>query len=123
MPIIVLAPLLALLPMWKIFKGAGDFRKELQITVQETRHENGQIEMLGTVHNSGTTSWDNISVNIDFFNKEGKFIDQETGRISQSVAPQATENFKITIPSPSDRIKEKDVRMELKIADAMSRMF
>jgi hypothetical protein len=123
MPLIILLPLLSMIPMWQIFKGKGDFRKDLQITVLETRKDEGKIDILGTVQNSGKTAWENIQLTVDFFDAQGKFLDQESGRVTNSVGPGDTEHFKISILSPSDRIKPKDVRMEVKAGDAFSRMF
>jgi hypothetical protein len=115
--------ILILLPMWKLYKPKGDFRKDLQVEMLELRKDSGNIEILGTIQNNGATEWNFISLNADFFDPQGKFLDQHTERLSNSIPPGDTAHFKITILSPSERTKAKDVRIELKVADASTRMF
>ena len=118
-------PLLVLcfLPMWRLYRPKGDYRKDLQVTVLEKRTTDSLFEILGTVQNNGKTEWENIELNVEFYSAEGKFIDEAFGRVSSTVEPGKSEHFKIAIPAASDRIRAESSRMELKVASAYSSMF
>jgi hypothetical protein len=87
------------------------------------RGNTNNLEIRGTIQNNGKTTWESIEIAVDFFSPDGKFLDEETGRVSSSVKPGDVEHFKITILNPSERIQKDDVRKELKIANASSRIF
>jgi hypothetical protein len=115
--------LIGFYPMYQVFKPKGDFRQDLQITLLDTRKENGNLEILGTIHNQGKTAWQSIELAVDFFNAKEEFIDKETERVSGSIEPGSSEHFKIKILNPSERILADGVHKELKISDASSRIF
>jgi len=115
--------LIILLPMWRLYRPGGDYRKELQINMEETRAVDSNIEILGTIKNSGKATWENISIDAEFFNADGKFVDEAAGCVSSSVGPGELEHFKITIENASEQIRDDNIRMELKVADAFSSSF
>ncbi|MGD0899660.1 MAG: hypothetical protein ABR915_17655 [Thermoguttaceae bacterium] len=53
-----MAPLLVLcfLPMWRLYKPKGDYRKDLQISRLETRKDDSKIEIVGAIQNAGKTT-------------------------------------------------------------------
>jgi hypothetical protein len=115
--------LIGFFPMYQLYKPKGDYRKDLQIKLLDTRKENGNLEILGTIQNQGKTTWESIEIAVDFFNAKGEFIDKETERASGSIEPGGSEHFKIKILNPSDRILDDGVRKELKVSNASSRIF
>jgi hypothetical protein len=123
--ILLIIPILLIgfYPLYLLQKPKGDYRQDLQIKVLDTRMENGNLQILGTINNQGKSTWDNIEIAVDFFNAKGEFIDKQTGRVSGSIEPGGSEHFKIEILNPSERIRADGVRKELKIASAYSNRF
>lgn len=115
--------LLAFFPMWRMMKPKGDYREDLQIKVQQWQVADDHLEILGAIENQGKTTWENIELDAEFYDPEGKFVDEESGRVSSSIVPGQTEHFKIDIYSPSKRISENNVELKVKIADAQSNLF
>ncbi len=115
--------LIALFPMWRMLGPRGDYREDLQITVQEKRTTDDNLKILGSIENQGKTTWDGVELDAEFYDADGKFIDEESSRVSSSIVPGQTEHFKIEIYSAPARILDDNVQMKLKIAGAHSRMF
>ncbi len=115
--------LVVLFPMWRVYRPKGDYRKDLQIKVLETRKNDSNMEILGTIQNNGKTMWENIELDAEFYGPDGKFVDEASGRVSSSIEAGKTEHFKITIKDAPERITGENVRMELKVADAFSSVF
>lgn len=115
--------LFCLLPMWRIYMPRGDYRNDLQVAVLEQRTSESLLEILGTIRNNGKTKWENVELDAEFFDADGKFIDEASGRVSSAVEPGALEHFKMEIKNPAERIRAETTRMELKVADAYSSPF
>jgi len=58
---------------WHMYRPKGDYRRDLQIRVLETRKEAGGTAVLGTIQNSGRTTWESINLSAEFFDAKGKF--------------------------------------------------
>ncbi len=115
--------LISFLPMWRIYRPKGDYQVDLKISVIEKRINNGSFEILGSVTNSGKTTWENIELDAEFFTPDGRFVDEASGRVTSSVPAGKSEHFKMVIKDARDTITNKNAGIEIKIAGAYSRMF
>jgi hypothetical protein len=115
--------LIALLPMWQLYKPKGDFRKDLQITILEKRQGDKTLEILGTVENTGKTKWKNTNIDCLFFDSKGAFIDKTSGRVDALVVPGGKEYFKIAVKDTDGKLIAPDIKLEAKVADAYSSPF
>jgi len=109
--------------MWEVNRPKGDYRKDLKVTVLETRKNASTMEVLGKIENAGSRPWSGIALAADFFNPEGQFLDEESGHVPASIDPGEMGYFKITISDPPKRIQASGVRMEVKVASAYSSVF
>lgn len=66
---------------------------------------NYELEILGTIRNVGKTEWERIELQMEFFDAEGKFVDEASGGVTGSVKPGEVEHFKLTISNPSPAIR------------------
>jgi len=102
-----------------IFKGGKhDFRSDLIIKDTEKRYTNGTIEILGIIENHGKVNWENIVVKAELYGKDGKFLDELTGRISVNLLPGAAEHFKISSKEFPEPRWEAINNMKVKVSDS-----
>ncbi len=99
-------------------KDASSFRTDLIIKDTEKRYINGTIEILGIIENHGKVNWENIEVQAELYGKEGKFLDQITGRIASNLLPGGTDHFKLSSKEFPGERWEAIIDMKIKVADA-----
>ena len=115
--------LLGFYPMWSLYKPKGDFRHDLQISILERRQADKSIEILGTIENTGKTTWKNVNIDCLFFNGNGTFVDKSSGRVDAVVMPRGKEYFKIVVRDTDGKLSLPDVKLNAKVADAYSNPF
>jgi hypothetical protein len=121
--IMVAVLLFVVYPEWRLWRPKGDFRKDLEVTVLETKWDQDVgVVVLGTIQNKGNTTWSSITLAANFFSADGKFLDQQTDHAFISLAPGGKEHFKIMTRLGPARVKRDDVRIEVKVTDAMSKL-
>jgi hypothetical protein len=116
LPLLIIYPL----SMWMLLGPKGDFRKDLQITILERRESDKSVEILGSIENKGKTKWDNVAIDCCFFDAQGAFIDKASGGVEAVVMPNESEYFKITAKDTDGKLNAPGIRMDAKIADALS---
>lgn len=105
--------------MEHILKGdKHNFRTDLIIKDTEKRYTNGTIELLGLIENHGKVNWENIVVKAELYGKDGKYLDELTGRISVNLLPGATEHFKLSSKDFPQQRWEAINDMKVKVSDA-----
>ncbi len=98
--------------------GKHDFRSDLIVKDVEKRYTNGTIEILGIIENHGKVNWENIVIEAELYAKDGKFLDEVTGRTSANLLPGAPEHFKITSKEFPEPRWESINNMKVKVSDA-----
>ena len=78
------------------FKDSNDFRSDLSIKDIEKRYINGNLEIFGIIDNHGKVNWENIVVEAELFENNGKFLDEIRGSICTNLSPNSSEHFKIS---------------------------
>jgi hypothetical protein len=65
-----------------------DEKAKLEITEhREQRTGDGNISILGKIHNAGNESWENINIEVELFGDTGKFLGEYTSYINRTVCP------------------------------------
>src|SRR5437660_737315 len=96
----------------------ADFRKELSISVLNTRFSTNEAAVLGTVTNAGKHEWDSITIKAEFYDKEGRFLDETSEYLSGSVRPHSEEHFRLSLHKPTDEIVSGSQKVVLKVSEA-----
>jgi hypothetical protein len=109
--------------MFLIESPKGDFSKDLQTTLLETRYSTNRIDILGKIMNSGKRTWNNIDVKAEFYGNNGRFLDEESGYISGSVKPGEEENFRLSLNKPADELLTNSPSVILKVTEAYNSSF
>ncbi len=106
-PFMFLAFVAPFISNFMIKGGGNNFRSDLSIRDIESRYENGNIEILGTIENHGKIDWERIYVKAEFFNKNGKFLDVLTCGIPDNLAPGAVEHLRSQKRNSLNRVGKK----------------
>ena len=72
--------------MTKIMEGeTHDFRADLIATYEAKRYNDGFVEVIGTIENTGTVDWSHLTVEAKLFDDNGEFLDQLLDYISITI--------------------------------------
>ena len=67
--------LLGFLPLIKMTFFKGDITKDLKVSDIQTRASGRSLEIVGLITNSSSREWSGITVEAEFFDASGKFLD------------------------------------------------
>jgi hypothetical protein len=96
----------------------GDFRKELSISVLNTRFSTNDVVVLGVVTNSGKHEWQFVMIKAEFYDKQGRFLDETSEYLSGSVRPRSEEHFRLSLRKPAEEIVTGSPKVAVKVSDA-----
>lgn len=108
--------ILGFLPLIRMTFFKGDYTEDLHIQDVQKRPQGGSLEILGLIENTGGRNWSSVTVEAEFFDASGAFIDEEVTSLRSDVAAHGREHFKITVRSPSSAILASDVKMQVKVS-------
>ena len=108
--------LIGFLPLARLMFFKGDIMQELSISGIQSRPAEQTLEVVGLITNSGSHDWSGISVEAEFFDGKGGFLNEATGYLTSEVKAGAKEYFKISIVSPSATMTDPATKMVVKIA-------
>ena len=107
--------LIGFLPLIKIFWFKGDVTKDLVISQIEKRKDERSLQIIGLVTNKGTHKWSSVTVEAEFFDAAGKFIDEDNEYLHADIAPGAQEHFKITLKLRPETVEAPGTKMVVKV--------
>lgn len=108
--------LFGFLPLIKMTFFKGDVTKDLQISEIQTRASGSSLEIVGLITNTSGREWSGITVEAEFFDASGKFIDEASDYMRSDIAGHAKEHFKIVIPSPPEEALDGTIKPTVKIS-------
>lgn len=108
--------LLGFLPLIKMSFFKGDVKKDLAISEIETRASGRSLEIVGLITNSSSREWSSITVEAEFFDASGKFIDEASEYMRSDIAGHSKEHFKIVISSPPEAALSGAIQPVVKIS-------
>jgi hypothetical protein len=115
--------ILAFLPIVKMTFFKGDASKELTISDVQKRVNDQSMEIIGLITNTGSHKWSSVTVEAEFYDSSGAFIDEAQESLRSEVSAKAKEHFKMTIHHPSPAVSGPDTKMVLKISSGMTLPF
>ena len=108
--------LIGFLPLLKLTLFKGDVTKDLSISDIRQRPAGNSVEVIGLITNSGNHTWSGVTIEAEFFDANGTFIDEAEEYVSSDVAKGAKEHFKMTIKNPSAAVSDPSTKMVLKVS-------
>ena len=108
--------LLGFLPLIKMTFFKGEIAKDLKISDIQTRASGRSLEVVGLITNSSSREWSGITVEAEFFDASGNFIDEASEYMRSDIAGNSKEHFKIVISSPPETALSGAIKPVVKIA-------
>ena len=108
--------ILGFLPLAKMTFFKGDPTSDMIISEIRSNTNGGTIEITGLITNSGLHEWSSVTVEVEFFDKNGNFLDEKSEYLRMTIKPDAKEHFKVSIASKDERLLEEGVDVRVKIA-------
>lgn len=115
--------LIGFLPLVIMSSPKGDPTKVLVVSEVTTRTSGKSFEILGLITNSSGRKWTGIRVEAEFYDSSGVFIDEASEYLRSDISGDATEHFKITIPSPPKEVSEGGIKPIVKVSSARTGLF
>ncbi len=113
---IVPITVLGFLPLIKMTFFKGEVAKDLSISEIQTRTSGRSMEIVGLITNSSGREWSGVTVEAEFFDAAGNFLDEESSILRSNVAGHSKEHFKIVISSPPEGAVSGDIKPVIKIS-------
>jgi hypothetical protein len=92
--------LLGFLPMIKLFWFKGEATKDLVISEVQKRTNGNTLEIVGLLTNSGKHTFSSVTIEAEFFDAAGNFLDEQSEYLRSDITGGAKEHFKITVKTP-----------------------
>ena len=115
--------LLGLVPMAQLLWFKGDAIKDLAVSEVQRRTNGASLEIVGLVTNSGSHKFSSVTVEAEFFDAAGNFLDEERAYLNSDIAGGAKEHFKMTMKAPAAETTAPGTKMVLKITGGHSLPF
>lgn len=115
--------LLSYLPLAKMTFFKGDPTSDLIISDIKSITNRSNIDITGLITNAGRHEWTSVTVEVEFFDKNGIFLDEKSEYLRSSIKPDAKERFKVSIFSQDERLLEEGVDTRVKIAGGRASLF
>ena len=68
----------------------------LVITSHNERKVKNSVDVLGVVENKGVDTWTGVNIEVELFDKNGKFVDECNEYMSGRIKPGEKKNFKVS---------------------------
>lgn len=107
---------LGFLPLIKMTFFKGEAAKDLSISEIQTRTSGRTLEIVGLITNSSGREWSGVTVEAEFFDAAGNFLDEESNFLRSDIAGHSKEHFKIVISSPPEGALSGDIKPVIKIS-------
>ncbi len=106
----------------------GDVTKDLVIRQVEKKlsfqdSPNGTLVVTGIIKNLGGREWSGVTVEAEFFDEQGMFLDEASEYIRSDISAEAEEHFKIQIRSPRNELTADTTTLKVKISGGRSQPF
>jgi len=108
--------LLGFLPLIKMSFFKGDVTKDLKVSDIQTRTSDRSLEIVGLITNSSNREWSGLTVEAEFFDASGNFLDEASEYLRSDIRGNSKEHFKIVIDSPPEGAVSGSVKPIVKIS-------
>jgi hypothetical protein len=108
--------LLGFLPLIKMTFFKGEVTKDLTVGEIQTKVSGRSLEIIGLITNSSRSEWSSVTVEAEFFDDSGKFVDEAIEYLRSDIGGNSKEHFKIVINSPPEAALNGSIKPVVKIS-------
>ena len=108
--------LIGFLPLARMMFFQGDATKDLSVSKVQKRDAGGSLEIVGLITNTGSRKWSGVTVEAEFFDAAGNFIDEAQEFLRSDVQAGAKEHFKIRVTQPVPAMTATETKMVVKVS-------
>ena len=102
-------------------KGSSNTPSKKRLSFQDS--PSGSLVVTGLIKNLGKHDWSGVTVEAEFFDEQGLFIDEESEYIRSDIVAQAEEHFKIEIRNPRNELTADTTTLKVKVSGGRSKPF
>ena len=106
----------------------GDVTKDLVIRQVEKNlsfqdSPRGKLVVTGLIKNLGKRDWSGVTIEAEFFDEQGMFLDEASEYLRSDILGEAEEHFKMEIRSPGNALIAETTTLKVKISGGRSKPF
>ena len=106
----------------------GDVTKDLVIRQVEKKlsfqdSPRGKLIVTGLIKNLGKRDWSGVTIEAEFFDEQGIFLDEASEYLRSDILGAAEEHFKMEIRSPENALTAETKTLKVKISGGRSKPF
>ena len=106
----------------------GDVTKDLVIRQVEKKlsfqdSPRGKLVVTGLIKNLGKRDWSGVTIEAEFFDEQGMFLDEASEYLRSDILGEAEEHFKMEIRSPGNALTAETTTLKVKISGGRSKLF
>ncbi len=125
---IVPVMLLGFWPLAQLTILRGDVTKDLVVRHVEKKlsfqdSPRGVLVVTGLIKNLGKRDWSGVTVEAEFFDEQGMFLDEASEFLRSDILGEAEEHFKMEIRSPGNALTAETTTLKVKISGGRSKLF
>ena len=128
--LLIIVPLL-LVGFWPLAQLTilrGDVKKDLVIRQVEKKlsfqdSPRGKLVVTGLIKNLGKRDWSGVTIEAEFFDEQGMFLDEASEYLRSDILGEAEEHFKMEIRSPGNALIAETTTLKVKISGGRSKPF
>ena len=83
----------------------------------------GKLVVTGLIKNLGKRDWSGVTIEAEFFDEQGIFLDEASEYLRSDILGEAEEHFKMEIPSPGNALIAETTTLKVKISGGRSKPF
>ena len=115
--------ILGFLPIIKMTFFKGDVTKDLAISEVKTKMVGSSLEIIGLISNSSGREWSGVTIEAEFYDSSGEFLDEASQYLRSTIAGHAKEHFKINISSPPELAAKGAIKPTVKVSGGRTSPF
>ncbi len=81
------------------------------------------LVITGLIKNLGKRDWSGVTVEAEFFDEQGMFLDEVSIFLGSDILGEAEEHFKMEIRSPGNALTAESTTLKVKISGGRLKLF
>lgn len=100
--------------------GWKEYSRDAGLEISEHRpvRTDNNLEVVGTLKNTGADAWESVSVEVELFDADNRFVDECSEYVNSVVFAGGTEHFKVSCGGCEKRPLVEYDHYEIKVTDA-----